>query len=60
MKIVKNKNKFNSFSIEGLTAGKLMALTHILEKADEAGMLLPLQKEILMSIKNQEQVFLDK
>jgi len=60
MKIVKDKKQFNSFSIEGLTAGKLMALVHVLEKANDAGMLLPLQKEIFNTLKNQEKVFLDK
>jgi hypothetical protein len=53
MIIKKDKKKHNSFSIEGLTAGKLMAINSALEEQKKNGTISPVGEDVLVVINNE-------
>jgi len=53
MKIVKDKKAFNSFSIQGLTLGKILVIQQALQEQDERGTTTMLRKELLKQFQEQ-------
>lgn len=58
MKIVKNKKEFNSFSIEGLSAGKMLAIHKALEDCHKAGILGSVGRDVLILLDKERQNFI--
>jgi hypothetical protein len=50
MVITKDENKFNSFKIEGLTEGKLMAMARALQNQQDTKTITVVGQEVLQSI----------
>jgi hypothetical protein len=52
MNLKKNKT-CNSYNLEGLTTGKLLAIRHAMELAQERKVLSPVGKDVLIFLQNQ-------
>jgi len=51
--VIKKKKGFNNFSIEGLTAGKLMAINAAIQEQKNNGTFSPVGEDVL-DVLNQE------
>ena len=58
MTIKKDKKKPNSFSIEGLSAGKLMAIHKVLEDAEKNGTLGIVGNDVLQVFNEERKKFI--